>query len=229
MKYDIIVPHLNMPTTEALARQCVFTIQEHSRDFRLIWIDNGGTAKSSIMPELVDMRAVIVHNAENLGFVKAVNQGLAISNADYIVIMNNDTMAVPRWLDCLCDALQAKAAGMSGPRTDCRDQWQGLQPHFAAHLLLPPRAMLAFFCVMMKREVFEKVGYLDEDFGVGFGDDDNYCARVQDAGYELVLASGVVIPHRHRTTFRSLYTENQIKVMQDKAIAMYREKLGGMK
>ena len=227
--FDIIIPHLHLPETERLAYYCLTSIRRHSKDYRLIWIDNGGTAKSDVvMDELAAHNCMIIRNTENLGFVKAVNQGLAVSSAPYIVLLNNDTEVDANWLEQLRAPLRADM-GMSGPRTTARGSWQGHHQPTDYPVILPEKAMLAFFCVMMRRDVFEKVGYLDEDFGVGFGDDDNYCARVQQAGFKLVLVPKLLIKHYHRTTFKLLYSENQIKEMQDKALALHYQKQGDAK
>ena len=46
--------------------------------------------------------------------------------------------------------------------------------------------MLGFFCVLLRREVYEKVGEMDEQFGVGFFEDTDYCYRAARAGYQLL-------------------------------------------
>jgi GT2 family glycosyltransferase len=50
---------------------------------------------------------------------------------------------------------------------------------------LYPLRTAAFFCVMLKRSVFEKIGSLDEAFGRGFFEDDDYCRRIEQAGLKL--------------------------------------------
>jgi GT2 family glycosyltransferase len=84
--------------------------------------------------------------------------------------------------------------------------------------------MLAFFCTMFKREVFDRVGLLDEAFGVGFGDDDDYCRRVLNLGYNMALVQDLIIPHHHRTTFKQLYSTNTITSLQDNAINRFYKK-----
>lgn len=228
MLYDIIIPHLNIPEVEVLAFRCVRSIQNHSnpRDFRIIWIQNGGEIPTCVSKILqTGKHGVYVHmNSENEGFVKAVNQGLRISEAPYVVIMNNDTEAVPGWLEKLRMPLKPPVM-LSGPRTTTKESWQGKAPSGSGHVILSRGAMLAFFCVMLDRKVLDVVGLLDEDFGVGFGDDDNYCARVHAAGFRLVLVQDLVIPHMHRTTFRSLYDEYQIRIMQREALKLHFDKL----
>ena len=230
MKYDIIIPHYSVGETNALALKCLQSIRHYSKDYRLIWIDNGGTAACAELLEELHQHShtVIIRNSENLRFVRAVNQGLAISNAPHIVIMNNDTEARPRWLEMLAAALHS-SIGLSGPRSTSKLQWQGRVVPHQDPLILATGYMLAFFCVMMPRNVFEKVGYLDEDFSEGFGDDDHYCARIRKAGYKLSLVRNLQIPHHHRKTFQALFTPQEITEMHKKAATLYHQKVGTMK
>ena len=66
------------------------------------------------------------------------------------------------------------------------------------------RIPLSFFCAAFRKEVIEELGPLDEDFGMGLGDDDEYCYRLRAHGYRLMLSLGTFVFHWHRTTFTSL-------------------------
>lgn len=57
---------------------------------------------------------------------------------------------------------------------------------------------LAYICVYIKREVIDKAGYMDEEFGGSYGyDDDSHCWKVQQAGYQLAVTSKVSVEHKH--------------------------------
>lgn len=229
MKYDIVIPHYNAQQVIPAALRCLKTIRLYSKEYRLVWVQNGQPILQDIEEELAQHACVTsILNEENVGFVKAANQGIRCTDARYVVLMNNDTEAAPNWLEKLSAPLEWPIV-MSGPRTTTPNSWQGTWPRSHGNYILPKSAMLAFFCTMFDRRVFDLVGLLDEDFGVGFGDDDNYCARVQNANLNLCLVQDLVIPHKHRTTFRALYTQAEVKKMQDDALALYRRKLGQRK
>ena len=220
---NIIIPHWGgSDGLNQLALECLQSIREHTTDYSLIWVDNGSPVKSGpLEEELQEHPGATLRNAENLGFVKAVNQGIRYSTAPFVVIMNNDTMAVPRWAEKLQGALVGRA-GISGPRTDAQESWQGRWARSnGRNVTLKPGAMLAFFCAMFRREVFEKVGYLDESYGAGLGDDDEFCRRAQRAKFDLVLVRDLLIPHRHRSTFKTIYTPGQIDAMQTSALQRF--------
>lgn len=63
---------------------------------------------------------------------------------------------------------------------------------------------LSFFCAAFRSDVIEKVGLLDEAFGFGLGDDDEYCHRLRSYGYKLSVRLDSFVFHHHRTTFKSL-------------------------
>jgi GT2 family glycosyltransferase len=224
MKYDIIIPSWNM---SEVAVKCLKSIQAYSTDYRVIFVDNGSEQAEldNILPVLEQMPHLLIRNEENLGFVKATNKGIEASEAPYLVLMNNDTEAVPGWLAKLSEPLEKNRNIMlSGPLTTTPNSWQGRYPKGKKGYAIRTNGMIAFFCTMFKREVFTKVGMLDERFGVGFGDDDDYCLRVLNAGYVMALVQDLVIPHHHRSTFKKIYGEANIKGMEVAAIDKFKEK-----
>jgi GT2 family glycosyltransferase len=224
IRYDIIIPHFGQGHLTDLCLRCLQTIRLHSSDYRLLFIDNASPEFDKIEPELRRHPHLLIRNSENLGFVKAVNEGLQISTAPRIVIMNNDTEAVPHWLVKM-DAAMIGDIGLAGPCTTTPNSWQG-QLRFRGEgiMLLPASAMLAFFCTMFKREVFQQIGLLDEGFGAGFGDDDWFCHQAKRAGFKLALIRDLVIPHHHRSTFKTLYSTETIREMQDNAMRTFKKK-----
>ena len=64
--------------------------------------------------------------------------------------------------------------------------------------------MLAMFCVAMRRETLERVGFLDERFGVGMFEDDDYARRVRDAGYRIACARDSYVHHWRRAAFSAM-------------------------
>lgn len=225
MKFQIIIPNYNQSD---LCTKCLKSIKQYSHDYQVIFVDNGSEEKEfqKIYSVLKTIPHILVRNQENLGFVKAVNQGLKLSSADYIVIMNNDTEAVKNWLDILAAPMESDPLiAATGPRTTTPYSWQGCtDPGSSKVITLPPNSMLAFFCVMIRKSVIDQVGLLDEAFGIGFGDDDDYCARIQKLGYVLAWCTDIIIPHHHRATFKKLYSDKEIANMQQKNLQIFLER-----
>lgn len=223
-KYDIIIPGWNMADFTV---RCLQTIKENSSDYRVIYVDNGSDHEqlNKIWAVLKDMPHHLIANSQNLGFVQATNQGVKASDAPYVVFMNNDTEAVPGWLEKLVQPLEENPTVMlSGPLTTTERSWQGMYPKDKHGYAIRINGMLAFFCTMFKGSIFTKVGLLDECFGVGFGDDDDFCRRVIMAGYHMALVQDLVIPHHHRTTFNQIYGQPLVAAMQVEAMKKYKAK-----
>jgi GT2 family glycosyltransferase len=64
-----------------------------------------------------------------------------------------------------------------------------------------------FFCVMIPRSVWERVGELDETFGIGLFEDDDYAMRVQRAGYNVACAEDVFVHHHASASIGALPRE----------------------
>ena len=101
MKCDIIIPVWNQPEA---TRECIESIVRGTNyPYRLILVDNGsGPETRSYLEELRKRPAPevkLIRNEENLGYIKAVNQGLKASDAPYVCLMNNDTIPGAGWLE----------------------------------------------------------------------------------------------------------------------------------
>ena len=198
---DIIIPCWNQLE---YTKKCIESIQRNTKDYNLILIDNGSTDGTAEYFKTLD--AVVITNKENLGFVKAVNQGLKASKND-VVILNNDTEVPEGWLDKMKEVL-TDDIGAVGPLStapaqeqyykEYKSRWQGLY--------------LAFFCVLIKREVIDKVGELDENFEIGLGEDQDYCNRMALAGYRTRLRTDVIVKHHHRVSIKEIPNIEEISI-----------------
>jgi GT2 family glycosyltransferase len=230
MTTDIIIPTHNLPE---MTVACLNSIRRHTSDYQVIWVDNGSSeaAKGQVRDVLADMphRAIMLDS--NQGFIRATNAGICASDAAHVCLLNNDTEVEPAWLERMLSVYQDDPQiGLVGPTTT-GPEWQNREKVLRQiRGILPPwllvHTMLAFFCVVLSREVLDKVGLLSEEYGVGFGDDDDYCRRVEQAGFRMALALDVMIKHHHRTTFRSLYSDHEIRQMQRAALTRYSQHWG---
>jgi GT2 family glycosyltransferase len=207
-------------------------------DYQVVVVDNGsgpevthylGTMEAS------QPRLKVIFNGENLGFARANNIGAtAIQEYDYIVLLNNDTIVTSGWLSRLLLHLeQDKQIGMVGPVTNWASNEAKITVDYAslaemqtfatrytqAHAgKLQDAPMLAMFCVAMKRSVFEQVGTLDETYGLGMFEDDDYAMRLHQAGYRLAIAHDVFIHHWGWASFGRLPQQEYDRIfMENKA------------
>ena len=90
MKATVVIPNYNglkflKPCLESLKRQS-------EQDFALIIIDNASTDGSIEFIKEEYPSIELIQNQENLGFSKAVNQGIAATKTPYVILLNNDTV-----------------------------------------------------------------------------------------------------------------------------------------
>ena len=183
----------------------------------------------------------VILNADNRGFAGGNNQGLAAASGDYLVMLNNDTHVTPGWVATLVGHLRrTPALGLLGPVTnnignearidiryaDMEQMLQAAGDYTARHAgLLTPLHTAAFFCVAMPRHVYTKLGGLDEAFGIGMFEDDDYCRRVQQAGWQVACADDVFVHHHLSASFNQIKQEKR-QAMFEQNKAIYEAKWG---
>jgi len=171
----------------------------------------------------------------------ANNQGLAAASGEYLVMLNNDTYVTPGWMRTLINhLLRDKSIGLIGPVTNnigneakINIAYENMGDMLLSTARYPRRHMgktfplrtAAFFCVMMHREVYERVGTLDEAFGQGYFEDDDYCRRVEKEGMRIVCAEDVFIHHHLSASFSKLKSHER-QVLFEKNKAVYEAKWG---
>ena len=81
------------------ARHCFERIKQYTKlPYELILIDNGSIHGQDLLEEYAD---VLISNKENLGFAKAVNQGIRRATGEWICVVNNDILIYEGWLEAL--------------------------------------------------------------------------------------------------------------------------------
>lgn len=100
-KASVIIPNLNGALWLRDSIESVW--QQTEQAFELIVVDNGSTDESLGIARSYRGREnyTLIENGENTGFSHAVNQGIALAKAPYVVLFNNDAFAEPDWLEQL--------------------------------------------------------------------------------------------------------------------------------
>ncbi len=106
-----------------------------------------------------------------------------------------------------------------------RSTWTGKAVDLPLFPNKPPwRGMLAFYCVLFPSKIVREVGLLDEQFGWGFCEDDDYCKRVRNAGYSLSLCPASLVDHKAGQTLGQLQDDWLARFEKNKKL--YEEKWG---
>lgn len=238
----VVVTYNNLELTKA----CLASIDSHSQygNLEVIVVDNASTdGTQAYLTEWASGSPVrkIITNGSNKGFAAANNQGLATATGDYLVLLNNDTYVTPGWIRTLVRHLERdKTIGLIGPVTNNIGNEAKIDVSYGSmdEMLVEsakytrrhigqtfPLRTAAFFCVVMPRATYSRVGSLDEAFGRGFFEDDDYCRRIEQLGLRVVCAEDVFVHHHLSASFNKLKSQERQKLFEDNK-ATYEAKWG---
>ena len=216
----VICVHNALPDVRRCLESVVrYTSQPHS----LILVDDGSDEDCLLYLEnfAKNHQAVLIRNEHARGYTFAANQGMQWSNADYVVMLNSDTVVTSDWLDRLIACAESDAKiGLVGPLSNAAS-WQSvpeilIDGQFAENKLpdsisledfgkltaqystrLYPRVpFLNGFCLLIKRKLIEQIGYFDEEaFGRGYGEENDYALRAKIGGWDLAVADDAYVYH----------------------------------
>jgi GT2 family glycosyltransferase len=224
-------------------RLCLESIFRNSLypNFEVIVVDNASDDGSrELLAEFAarhsNLRVIL--NDTNEGFARANNRGLAEASGEHLVLLNNDTVTPNGWLSKLLRHLGAPEIGLVNSVTNFSGNESripvtygdlaGLE-EFAESYTREHEGRLfdirvaAMYCVAMRRDVFEKVGPLDPNFGMGLFEDDDYSHRVRLAGYRVVCVEDVFVHHFGQASFKKL-SQSEYQEIWDRNQRYYERK-----
>ena len=216
-------------------KKCVQSILKQTAypNYELVLVDNASvdeTAGYLKEIEALHENIKVVLNTTNRGFAGGNNDGIRASTGEYIVLLNNDTVVTRGWLTGMVKRFLAgeKKIGIVGPVTNSigneamvRVGYTGLEnmpaaayAYTAGHMGMtyPHDGVLAMFCVMFPRKLTDEIGLLDEHYGIGMFEDDDYSIAAQRAGYENLLVEDVFIHHFGSVSFKKLENAEYRKI-----------------
>ncbi len=221
---DIIIPVWNRLQ---LTQKCIKSIIKHTHfPYRLILIDNYSDQETEFylkgIKEHLGQGMEIIRNEQNLGFVKAINQGMRVSQADYLCLLNNDTEVGENWLEELISVAQSSPRiGIVNPGADS----SFLNDSAALKGKWVEVGFASGFCMLIKKEVKDKIGLLDEAYQTGFWEETDYSQRAKIAGYICVSAKGACVQHHGHKTFE-YFGKDRVNDLFDKNKELFFKKWG---
>jgi GT2 family glycosyltransferase/glycosyltransferase involved in cell wall biosynthesis len=230
-----------------VTKDCIDSILRNTAypNYEIVIVDNGSrddTVNYLIYLSRVHENIRIILNDDNRGFAAANNQGLAAATGDIFVLLNNDTVVPRGWLDELVKYLDNSHIGLVGPVTNFVGNEAKVVADYKTmaemedfsdkrterfHRQTFPIKVLAMYCVAMRRDTFVAVGPLDEAFGIGMFEDDDYSNRVREKGLAVLCAEDVFVHHIGQASFRKLISSGAYDELWQRNKAHYERKWGG--
>jgi len=226
---DIIVPVYNACDDVLL---CLSSLIEKTDVLHRIFVINDGEDERTA--EMLDAfncsfnHLEVINNDHNLGYTKSVNKGISHSNADWVVVLNSDTIVSDNWLSKLLNcALSTEKVGMVGALSNAAS-WQSvpqihdnngdwhlnpipdgmtiddiaLEVATLSQREYPEVGVINGFCQLINTSMLDEIGLLDEvAFPIGYGEENDMCARAVKAGYKLLIADDTYIFHAKSKSF----------------------------
>ncbi|WP_411343957.1 glycosyltransferase [Paenibacillus sp. WLX1005] len=217
MKTSIVILTYNQLN---YTKVCIDSIRKFTTpgSYELIVVDNLSTdGTRDWLAEQTDIMTIF--NSQNEGFPKGCNQGIAIATGDNVLLLNNDVIVAPEWLDNLLTCLYSdESIGAVGPVTNNSANHQMIPvPYDSIEDMLQfaismnvsnpdkweERIKLVGLCMLIKREVIDQIGVLDEIFTPGNFEDSDYSFRILQAGYKMMVCRDTFIHHFGSVSFKA--------------------------
>jgi GT2 family glycosyltransferase len=213
-------------------RSCLWSLtHKASRRFGLIVVDDGSGQATSEYLQAVAARlpavTLVRRDEPPHGYTLAANAGLKASSADYVVLLNSDTVVSPGWLErIVAHGEREERIGILGPMSNAASHqslpklrsegaWAtnplpdwltvdgaAVAVERGAPLIDARLPFLNGFCYAIKRAVIDAVGYLDDErFPTGYCEESDYSQRARDAGFELAVVADAYVYHAKSRSF----------------------------
>jgi GT2 family glycosyltransferase len=211
----------------ALTRTCLETLRGTSEPFELTVVDNASTdgTETFFREEKLAFPRRYHRNAENVGLIRALNQGAALAGGDVLCFLHNDTeMRDVRWLARLRAALEEPGVGLAGLygarrlRRDGRYVGRTLVHALdgCGNLCADTVEVAAVdgVCLTVRRAMLWAVGGFDESYGFFHGYDRDLSFAVREAGHRCVVVNA---PFVHRGGGTRTGASAPVKTVEDLA------------
>jgi len=184
---------------------------------KLIIVDNGSNNETrdflvGFAAKNANVPIEIIRIQVNQGFLAAANAGLKKSRNKAVCLLSNDTVVTRGWLDRMCGLLEKEQRiGIVNPMSTTFGLYPaiGQTPDDVADTIAVKQgrytesASCVGFCMLIKREVINAIGFLDEVYADGYFEDTDFCRKAIAAGFICAIAQDAYVWHREHSTFQT--------------------------
>lgn len=235
-KCDVIIPVYNAPDYVDI---CVFALINNTNldDIGKIYLmdDCSNDVTRNLLDNLgekyKDKKVEVIHNKENLGFIKNVNKGFSISKSDYVMLLNTDCFVTKNTVGKLMKHMEAdekmglicpvcsNAANLTIPifegfsyqmmNTLLENKFEGM--NFDACTVVGN-------CLMISKKCIDEVGYFDEIYGMGYGDETDYQFKSMSKGFSAKVAIDTYVFHKAEVSFNTTNKKRSERLEKNRKI-----------
>ncbi|TXI27263.1 MAG: glycosyltransferase [Nitrosomonas oligotropha] len=198
---DVVIPVYN--ATE-LTKRCIDSVVTHlGSSIRTVHIqdDASGAETRAMLDNLSYPQLHIYHAPENQGYGKSVNEAVARSNADWVLVLNSDIEVSNNFLLLLCGALAAdsKLAVISPMEGDSQETQASRYARQPGGYILTYR--FRGYAFLIRRAVFQAMSGFDAQFGRGYYEDTDLGRRLDQQGWRMGVHPDAAIRHETGASF----------------------------
>jgi len=214
MKTSIIIPIHNIDYYLChYTGNCIGSIHEHTPgDYEIIVIDNASTVELTGL-KWSDYVDKYIKNDKNIGVPAAWNQGIKEASGEVICLMNSDVQVYDNWLKTMLETL--KKHDVVNTRPMYAFPFGRARDSKAIHKLQTQnKKYISDFkdgsCFVFKRSLIDKVGWFDENYGEGYGEDVDFQKRLEKYKKSMVCDERVAIHHIGMATGNAMMNANEV-------------------
>ncbi|MDP3998136.1 MAG: glycosyltransferase family 2 protein [bacterium] len=230
MKISIVIPNFN---GEIILRKNLSAVFKVSHVDEIIVVDDGSTdgsietIKSETRRLYSGKELKIITNEKNLGFSSAVNRGVKESNGEVVVLLNTDVVPQADFLEsllvhfedpqifavgCLDKSIENGGTVLRGRGVG---RWErGFLVHSRGEVDKTDTLWVSGGSGAFRKELWEKLGGMDELYNPFYWEDIDLSYRAQRAGYKILFEPKSVVVHRHeKGIIKQRYSSSQVKTI----------------
>lgn len=223
-----------------LTFRCLLSLSsERDVAIETIIVDNASADQTAILLNNVS-GIKLIHNAENIGYLRAVNQAAKRARGKYLLLLNNDAELLPGSIGAAVDRLNKNdIIGAVGGRLilidgtlqeagsiiwkdgTCSGYGRGRDPTSPEFMFARPVDYCSGAFLMVRRSCFEELGGFDEMFAPAYYEEVDLCVRLWEVGRSVYYEPRAAVVHYE---FGSSESSEKALEMQHKRKMLFAEK-----